>query len=92
MLFLDRPNAGIKPEVADLYEKLSLPVQPFESVGLYALVRREPEKMIPDSGTRSDGVLAHAWTIEEFNYGSCLPMPTARRVICPQLSIASKII
>jgi hypothetical protein len=66
LLFLDKPNASIKPEVADLYEKLSLPVQPFESVGLYAPVRREQEKMIPDSGTRSDGVLAYAWTIEEF--------------------------
>ena len=45
---------------------LALPVQPFESVGLYAPVRREQEKMIPDTGTRSDGVLAYAWTIEDF--------------------------
>jgi len=52
--------------VVDLYEKLDLPVQPFASVGLYAPVRREQEKMIPDTGSRSDGVLAYCWTIEEF--------------------------
>jgi DNA helicase HerA-like ATPase len=66
LLFLDKPNVSVKPEVADLYGKLALPVQPFESVGLYAPVRREQEKMIPDTGTRSEGVLAYAWTIEDF--------------------------
>lgn len=66
LLFLDKPNSGLKPEVRSLYEKLELPVQPFESVGFYAPVRREQEKMIPDTGTRSEGVLAYCWTIEEF--------------------------
>ena len=66
LLFLDKPNASVKPEVADLYEKLALPAQPFESVGIYAPVRREQEKMIPDTGTRSEGVLAYAWTIGDF--------------------------
>ena len=66
LLFLDKPNSGLKPEVRALYEKLELPVQPFESVGFYAPVRREQEKMIPDTGTRSEGVLAYCWTIEEF--------------------------
>jgi DNA helicase HerA-like ATPase len=67
LLFLDQPNSGLKPEAKALYEKLELPVQPFESVGLYAPVRRDQEKMIPDTGTRSDGVLAYCWTIEEFS-------------------------
>lgn len=66
LLFLDKPNSGLKPEVRALYEKLELPVQPFESVGFYAPVRREQDKMIPDTGTRSEGVLAYCWTIEEF--------------------------
>jgi DNA helicase HerA-like ATPase len=66
LLFLDKPNSGLKPEVRSLYEKLELPVQPFESVAFFAPVRREQEKMIPDTGTRSEGVLAYCWTIEEF--------------------------
>jgi DNA helicase HerA-like ATPase len=66
LLFLDKPNTVVKPDVADIYTKLGLPVQPFESVGLYAPVRREQDKMIPDTGTRSEGVLAYCWTIEDF--------------------------
>jgi len=66
LLFLDKPNTGLKPEVRSLYEKLELPVQPFASVAFFAPVRREQEKMIPDTGTRSEGVLAYCWTIEEF--------------------------
>jgi uncharacterized protein len=66
LLFLDKANVAATPGVADLYEKLDLPVQPFASVGLYAPVRRDQEKMIPDTGSRSDGVLAYCWTIEEF--------------------------
>lgn len=66
LLFLDKPNVSVPADVADLYAKLALPVQPFESVSLYAPVRREQEKMIPDTGTRSEGVLAYGWTIEDF--------------------------
>lgn len=66
LLFLDKPNATLQANVADLYGKLELPVQPFESVGLYAPVRRDQEKMIPDTGTRSEGVLAYCWTIDDF--------------------------
>jgi DNA helicase HerA-like ATPase len=66
LLYLDKANTGLKPDVKALYGKLGLPVQPFESVGLYAPVRRDHQKAIPDTGTRSDGVLAYCWTIEEF--------------------------
>ena len=49
-----------------LYET-GLPVKPFESVGLYAPgAVANKDKMIPDTGTRSDGVLAYCWTIDDF--------------------------
>lgn len=66
LLFLDKENREMKPESRKLYDTLGLPVQAFESVGLHAPVRRGQEKMIPDTGTRSEGVLAYCWTIEEF--------------------------
>ncbi len=66
LLFLDRENANLQPEQRELYGTLDLPVQPFESVGLYAPVRRGEEVLVPDTGSRTEGVLAYCWTVEEF--------------------------
>ncbi len=66
LLFLDEPNNSIKPEARDQYAQLGLPVEPFGSVGLFAPVRRDQEKMIPEVGARSQGVTAYCWTVEEF--------------------------
>ena len=66
LLFLDRENANLQPEQRELYATLDLPVQPFDSVSLYAPVRRGEEVLIADTGSRSEGVTAYCWTVEEF--------------------------
>ena len=66
LLFLDSPNNSIKPEAREQYERLGLPIAPFASVGLFAPVRRDEEKLIPETGSRSKGVTAYCWTVEEF--------------------------
>jgi len=66
LLFLDRPNTMLSVEASAQYEQMGLPVSPFDSVGLFAPVRRDQKVMIADTGSRSDGVLAYCWTIEEF--------------------------
>ncbi|MDZ4800671.1 MAG: ATP-binding protein [Bryobacteraceae bacterium] len=66
LLFLDRENVSLQAGQRELYEVLDLPVQPFESVGLYAPVRRGEEVLVPDTGSRTEGVLAYCWTVEEF--------------------------
>jgi uncharacterized protein len=66
LLFLDRPNTMISAEAKAQYEQLELPVAPFDSVGLFAPVRREQKVLIPDTGSRAEGVLAYCWTVAEF--------------------------
>jgi hypothetical protein len=66
LLFLDRPNTMVSEEAQSQYTQLGLPVAPFDSVGLFAPVRRGQNVLIPDTGSRADGVLAYCWTIEEF--------------------------
>ncbi len=66
LLFLDSANNSIKPEAREQYARLGLPVAPFESVGLFAPVRREQKKLMADTGARSQGIMAYCWTIEEF--------------------------
>jgi uncharacterized protein len=66
LLFLDRPNASLKPETEIVYGNLGLPVGPFEDVAIFAPVRREEQAFIPDTGMRADGVTAYCWSIEEF--------------------------
>jgi DNA helicase HerA-like ATPase len=66
LLFLDKPNNALPTETRDAYARLGLPVQPFQSVGFHSPVRRDQEKIIPDTGSRSEGVIAYCWTIQEF--------------------------
>ena len=66
LLFLDSANNSLKPEARDQYERLGLPIAPFASVGLFAPVRRDQKKLIAETGSRTQGVTAYCWTMEEF--------------------------
>jgi DNA helicase HerA-like ATPase len=65
LLFLDRPNAGLDDRSRDRYEQLGLPAGPFESVGIWAPVRRNVDVPTPDTGSRQDGVRAYFWTVRD---------------------------
>ncbi len=65
LLFLDQPNSGLTAEQRGKYAALGLPAQAFESVALYAPVRRGAQ-LIPDTGSRMDGVTGYCWTLREF--------------------------
>ena len=49
-----------------MYTRLGLPAEPFESVSLFAPVRRGEQVLIPDTGMRSEGIDSYCWSIEEF--------------------------
>ncbi len=66
MLFLDKANQSLTPDDETAYRRLTLPSGPFESVAIYAPVKREEQVPIPDTGMRSEGVTAYCWSIEEF--------------------------
>lgn len=66
LLFLDRPNQSLTPEMSSMYSKLNLPPEPFQDVAIFAPVKRQEEVLIPDTGTRSQGITAYCWSIEEF--------------------------
>ena len=66
LLFLDKENRELKPETATKYELLGMSAGPFESVGIFAPARRGETVLLPDVGTRSKGVTAYCWSIEEF--------------------------
>src|SRR5262249_55223528 len=56
LLFLDKRNSALSPEAEAVYEKLGLPAGTFESVGNFAPARRGEQVLLPDTGTRSEGV------------------------------------
>lgn len=66
LLFLDKENRELKPETATKYDLLGMSAGPFESVGIFAPARRGETVLLPDVGTRSKGVTAYCWSIEEF--------------------------
>jgi DNA helicase HerA-like ATPase len=66
LLFLDKPNALLTPEVEAAYDRLGLHAGPFKSVSNFAPVRRGETVLLPDTGTRSEGITGYCWTIEEF--------------------------
>jgi DNA helicase HerA-like ATPase len=65
LLFLDRGNAGLDEKSRQRYEQLGLPAGPFESVGIWAPVRRKADVPTPDTGSRQDGVRAYFWTVRD---------------------------
>ena len=66
LLWLDKPNARLTDEARAMYARLGLPVGPFESVGLYAPASRASATLVPDTGSRQEGVRPYAWTLREF--------------------------
>lgn len=66
LLFLDQPNRELTPGQAARYARLGLAPGPFDSVGLYAPVRKGQLVPIPDTGSRTTGVTAYCWPIEQF--------------------------
>jgi uncharacterized protein len=69
LMWLDKPNARLTDDARTDYERLDLPVGPFDSVGLWAPPKEEQAKKgfaMPDVEGRSDGVRAYYWTLREF--------------------------
>ncbi|MFA5889469.1 MAG: ATP-binding protein [Actinomycetota bacterium] len=67
LLWLDRPNARLPQEAHAEYERLGLPVGPFESVGLWAPPRvGAGDEIMPHVEGRADGIRAYFWTVREF--------------------------
>ena len=63
LLFLDKDNARLPLAEKDTYARLGLPAGPFESVGLWAPVKRGSDVAMPDTGSRQRGVTAYFWTV-----------------------------
>ena len=66
LLWLDKPNARLNDEARRAYEGLALPAGPFQSVGLFAPVRKNSDVPMPDTGTRHVGVSPYCWTLRQF--------------------------
>jgi uncharacterized protein len=65
LLWLDKPNARLPEDDHRRYERLALPVGPFQNVGLWA-PPQPGEVPFPDTGGRSQGVTPYFWTLREF--------------------------
>jgi DNA helicase HerA-like ATPase len=65
LLFLDRPNNRLTEGQRAEYAQLHLPATAFESVGIWAPVRRGADVAMPDTGSRQEGVVSYFWTIKE---------------------------
>ena len=66
LLWLDKPNTHSDASSVEEYRKLGLPTGPFESVGFFAPARRHGEVVMPEVGSRHEGVQAYVWTLREF--------------------------
>jgi DNA helicase HerA-like ATPase len=66
LLWLDKPNVHNDAVRVAEYGSLGLPTGPFEDVGFFAPARRgEGEVIMPEVGSRHEGVHAYAWTLRE---------------------------
>lgn len=66
LLWLDKPNAKLTPEIRADYERLGLPAGPFQSVAFFAPTRKGSVTPMPDTGSRQEGVSPYVWTMREF--------------------------
>jgi DNA helicase HerA-like ATPase len=64
LLFLDKPNARLDQASRDTYRALGLPAEPFNSVGLWAPVKRGGGTSVPDTGSQT-GVTSYFWTVRD---------------------------
>lgn len=65
LLWLDKPNVKIDDALVENYRKLGLPTGPFESVGFFAPARRDGDAIVPEVGSRHEGIQAYTWTLRE---------------------------
>ncbi|HYF46530.1 MAG TPA: hypothetical protein VD926_10000, partial [Acidimicrobiales bacterium] len=73
LLFLDHENTQLKPDEADRYGRLGLPVGAFPSLGVWAPPRRDDPTAAPDVSGRHGGVRSFFWTLEQFCKDELLP-------------------
>lgn len=66
LLFLDRPNRKLDAAMQQAYARLGLKPGPFASVGIWAPAKRGRGAVMPDTGSRQDGVQPYLWTLHEF--------------------------
>ncbi|MCS7023996.1 MAG: ATP-binding protein [Bryobacteraceae bacterium] len=66
LLWLDTPNKNLSAEDQQAYAQLGLPAGPFQSVRIYAPAKKGVATMMPDTGTRVQGVEAYCWTLRQF--------------------------
>ncbi len=66
LLWLDRPNTKLTEAAKADYERMNLEPKAFESVALYAPAKKGPTTIMPDTGSRQDGVKPYVWTLRQF--------------------------
>jgi DNA helicase HerA-like ATPase len=72
LLFLDHANSRLDDDQRGRYQRLGLPAEPFRSCSVYAPPRRGGSGA-PDVASRTAGVTAFFWTLEEFCHQDLLP-------------------
>lgn len=65
LLFLDKPNEKLSERDRRDYAALGLRAGPFESVGLWAPVKKGAGVAMPDTGSRQQGVTSYFWTVRD---------------------------
>jgi uncharacterized protein len=66
LLWLDKPNTRIRAPLIEEYRKLDLPAGPFQSVGFFAPARRHGDVIMPEVGSRHEGIQAYVWSLRQF--------------------------
>lgn len=66
LLWLDKPNSKLNTDARAKYEAMKLPAGPFQSVAIWAPVKKGTDEFVPASETRPEGVTAYAWSLSEF--------------------------
>jgi DNA helicase HerA-like ATPase len=64
LFFLDKPNTKLRPQDRAAYERLGLPVQPFQDVAFYAPCDSASGEIVPSTRTRTD-VRPYGWTLRQ---------------------------
>jgi DNA helicase HerA-like ATPase len=77
LLFLDHDNTQLSAADADKYRDLGLMPGAFKSVSVFAPPRKGDVNARPDVSTRTQGVYAFYWTLEEFVTEDLLPFAFA---------------
>jgi DNA helicase HerA-like ATPase len=65
LLFLDRKNKKFSEEEKKKYERLNLPLSPFQSVGFHAPSKPSESLLIPVTTTRTQDVKPFLWTLRQ---------------------------